>query len=104
MSIPRNLATLAMGVNSSGVLDAANGGTGVATVGPVGQIFTSDGTSTPIWADPTAVASDGLVINNTTVASSYTIAAGTNAMSVGPMTVASGQAVTISSGQRWVIL
>jgi hypothetical protein len=50
------------------------------------------------------VANNGLVLNNATVSSSYTIGSGYNAMSVGPMTVASGQTVTVSSGQRWVIL
>jgi len=50
------------------------------------------------------VASNGLVLNNATVSTSYTIATGNNAMSVGPITVASGQSVTVSSGQRWVVL
>jgi hypothetical protein len=50
------------------------------------------------------LANNGLVLNNATVSASYTIASGYNAMSVGPMTVASGQSVTVSSGQRWVIL
>jgi hypothetical protein len=50
------------------------------------------------------VASNGIVVNSATVAASYTIAAGNNAMSVGPVSVASGQSVTVSSGQRWVIL
>jgi hypothetical protein len=50
------------------------------------------------------VASNGLVVNSTTVSASYTIATGTNAMSVGPITVASGQSVTVSSGQRWVVI
>jgi hypothetical protein len=50
------------------------------------------------------VATNGLVVNSATVSASYTIASGQNAMSVGPMTVASGQSVTVSSGQRWVVL
>jgi len=50
------------------------------------------------------VASNGLVVNNATVSTSYTVATGTNAISVGPITIASGQTVTISSGSRWVIL
>ena len=50
------------------------------------------------------VASNGLVVNSATVSTSYSIATGNNAMSVGPMTVASGQSVTVASGQRWVIL
>ena len=49
-------------------------------------------------------ASNGLLLNNATVSASYTIPSGSNAMSVGPMTVASGQTVTVSSGQRWVVL
>lgn len=49
-------------------------------------------------------ASSGLIVNSTTVSSSYTIAPGSNAMSVGPMTVDSGATVTVSSGQRWLIL
>jgi hypothetical protein len=50
------------------------------------------------------LANNGLVLNNATVSASYTIASGYNAMSVGPMTIASGQTVTVSSGQRWVVL
>jgi len=50
------------------------------------------------------VASNGIVVNSATVSASYSIASGNNAMSVGPMTVASGQTVTVASGQRWVVL
>jgi hypothetical protein len=32
------------------------------------------------------------------------LATGQNAISVGPITVASGATVTISSGQRWLVL
>jgi hypothetical protein len=47
---------------------------------------------------------NGIVVNSTAVSSSYTIATGTNGFSVGPITVNSGVAVTVSSGQRWVIV
>ena len=50
------------------------------------------------------VASNGLIVNSTTVSSSYTVATGTNALSVGPMTVASGAVLTVASGQRHIIL
>lgn len=50
------------------------------------------------------IASNGIFSNNMTVGASYTIATGYSAVSVGPVTVASGQAVTISSGSRWVVL
>jgi hypothetical protein len=45
-----------------------------------------------------------LVVNATTVTENYTIETGTNAQSVGPITVASGVAVTVSSGQRWLVV
>ena len=38
------------------------------------------------------------------ITANYTITAGSNGMSVGPMTLASGVVVTVPSGQRWVIL
>ncbi len=50
------------------------------------------------------VASNGIIVNSQTISASYTIAAGTNAMSTGPVTVASGQSVTVASGSRWVVL
>jgi hypothetical protein len=37
------------------------------------------------------------------VGASYTVASGFNAQSVGPVTIASGQSVTVTSGQRWLI-
>ena len=42
--------------------------------------------------------------NSTTVNNSYTLTAGKNAMSVGPITIASGRTVTVPSGARYVIL
>jgi len=53
---------------------------------------------------PIVSASNGLVVNSATVSASYSIPSGSNAMSVGPVTVASGQSVTVPSGSRWVVL
>jgi hypothetical protein len=53
---------------------------------------------------PIVNASNGLVVNSATVSASYSLPSGSNAMSVGPITVASGQSVTVASGQRWVVL
>ena len=44
------------------------------------------------------------LVNSQTVAASYTIAAGYSGMSSGPITIASGQSVTVSSGSRWVVV
>ena len=48
-------------------------------------------------------ANNGLILNSTSISASYTIGTGFNAMSVGPVTIASGQSVTVSSGQRWLV-
>jgi len=50
------------------------------------------------------VASNGILVNSTTMAASYTIATGTNGLSVGPFTINSGVTLTIDSGQRHLIL
>lgn len=80
-----------------------------ATTGAPTTIYTSNAKylykpSTGELQASELVASNGLVVNNTTVSSSYTIASGTNAFSVGPITVASGQSVTVTSGQRWLVV
>lgn len=53
---------------------------------------------------PQLLANNGLILNATTLVSSYTIPAGYNAHTVGPFTVPSGLIVTVTSGQRWVVL
>ena len=63
--------------------------------------YTFDGTT---QTAPIQRASNGIVVNSKTVSASYSIASGDNAMSAGPITVASGQSVTVASGSRWVIL
>ena len=49
-------------------------------------------------------AGNGIYVNNKTISTSYTIATGNSGMSAGPITIASGQTVTVSSGSRWVVL
>jgi hypothetical protein len=79
-----------------------------ATSGTALTVYTSDAKflykpSTGELQASEVTASNGLLLNATTVAASYTIGTGYNAMSVGPVTVASGQSVTVSSGQRWLV-
>jgi hypothetical protein len=63
--------------------------------------FTFDGTT---QTAPVQRASNGIVTNSKTISASYTIPSTDNAMSAGPVTVNSGQTVTVSSGSRWVVL
>jgi hypothetical protein len=79
------------------------------TTGVIANLYTSNAKllykpSTGELAVTAPIAANGLVLNANTVATSYTIAAGYNASSVGPITVSGGVVVTITAGQRWVVL
>jgi hypothetical protein len=79
------------------------------TTGVIANLYTSDAKllykpSTGELAVTAPIAANGLVLNANTVATSYTIESGFNASSVGPITVSGGVVVTITSGQRWVVL
>lgn len=80
-----------------------------ATTGTPTTIYTSNAKylykpSTGDLQASQIVATNGLVLNSSTISASYTIPAGQNAHSVGPITIASGQSVQVTSGQRWVVL
>jgi hypothetical protein len=60
--------------------------------------------STGELTSPEVIASNGIFVNNLSVATSYSIPSGYSGHSVGPVTVASGQSVTVPSGSRWVVL
>ena len=58
-----------------------------------------------IWGGIGGAQAGGAIMTNKSTASvSYTIASGENGLSVGPITVASGITITVSSGQRWLVL
>jgi hypothetical protein len=64
-----------------------------------------NGTSWTSLGGATGAGSDAIFYENgKTVTTSYTITSNNNAMSTGPITVASGQSVTVPSGSRWVVL
>jgi hypothetical protein len=72
------------------------------TFTPTGGIGFSDGTTQTTAAYMGA--NNCLFENNMTITADYTITSGRSANSVGPITIASGKAVTVPSGSRWVIL
>jgi hypothetical protein len=117
-------------ITLAGTLAPTNGGTGLTTVGGNGQVLTvvsgapawaasatgipsqagnagkyltTDGTN-PSWTSTGAAAGGGIYVNNDVISQDYTIVAGQNGFSVGPMTISDGYAITVSSGQRWVII
>jgi hypothetical protein len=50
------------------------------------------------------LASNGLFVNNRTIAASYSIPAGYSAMSTGPVTLSAGVSVTVPAGSKWAVL
>ena len=73
--------------------------------GTAGQVLASNGTGVdPTWVAAPGPQAGGVIYENSLVISSnYTLTAGKNAMSVGPITISSGAAVTVPSGQRWIV-
>jgi len=101
-------------VTLAGTLVVSNGGTGLTSL-TAGNIPYGNGTSafantssftfaSNTVTAPVVSASNGIVINSKTVAASYSIPSGYCGTSAGPITIASGQTVTVPSGSRWVVL
>ena len=72
--------------------------------GSANQVLTTDGSGAVTFVDAAGAADDIFYENNTTVASNYTITSGKNAMTAGPVTIASGVTVTVPSGSRWAVV
>jgi hypothetical protein len=89
-------------VTLAGTLNVANGGTGVTTSSGANSVVIRDANASVSGSQ--LIASNGIVVNSNTVAASYSIPSGSSASSVGPMTIASGQTVTVPTGSRWLVL
>ena len=93
------------------ILSSSNSGSAVTFSGTVNVFVTYpsersvnlDQSTNTAYA-PQFAASNGLVTNNQTVGTSYTIPTGYSAHSTGPITLGSGVAVTVPPGSRWVVL
>jgi hypothetical protein len=105
-------STLFTGVGTAGQVLVSNG-TAAPTwntldalpsqTGNAGKYLTTDGTNAS-WQFTGASAAGVIWENSLVIASNYTLTAGKNGMSVGPITINSGVVVTVPSGQRWVVL
>jgi hypothetical protein len=94
------------------VLSSSNGGSAVNFSAGTKDVFVTQPSSRTVYVGPddqtiiganAAQGNMGVLVNATTISNNYTIGSGYNGFSVGPVTVASGVAVTVTSGQRWVI-
>lgn len=110
LSIGGNAATATTATNIAGggagriPYNTGSGTTAFVAVGTAGQVLQSNGTSAPSWVAAPGPQAGGVIYENAlTITSSYTLTAGRNGMSVGPITISSGAAVTVPSGQRWII-
>jgi hypothetical protein len=80
-----------------------------ATTGTVSSVYTSNTSlqykpSTGEFGASELIATNGIILNSNTVSSTYTIQPGYSASSVGPISIANNQSVTVGSTSRWVIL
>jgi hypothetical protein len=50
------------------------------------------------------LASNGIVLNKDISAANYTFPTDYNGLTVGPHTISSGASITVSAGQRWVVI
>jgi hypothetical protein len=97
-------------LNRTTILSSSNSGSAVTFSGTV-TVFITYPSERAVYVDsnstanaPVLAATNGLITNNMTVGTSYTIPSGYSASSTGPITLSSGVSVTVPSGSRWVVL
>ena len=90
--------------SNPGASDLAVGELAIRT--DTGVVFTKkdDGTVAEIAGGGGTVADDCIYENSQTISSNYSITSGKNAMSAGPITIASGVTVTVTSGSTYTIV
>jgi hypothetical protein len=94
---------IAAATQDSVQLQGRAGGTSsyVATITPT--TLTANRTLTLPDASGTLLVSGPILESYQTISSNYSVTSGSNAFSVGPVTVATGVAVTVPTGQVWLI-
>jgi hypothetical protein len=80
------------------VLASSNSGSAVNFSAGTKDVFVT------MPADKSVTGSNGYIENDSTISTSSTIVAGKNAISSGPVSIASGITVTIASGSVWVVV
>jgi hypothetical protein len=94
--------TILSSSNSNNAVNFSAGTKNVFCDYPAPKAIYGDATDTAFAAQ--IAASNGLLMNNMTVGTSFTIPTGYSAMAVGPVVVSSGVTITVPSGSRWVVI
>ena len=92
------------------VLESSNAGSKITLSGtsdvfctyPAEKAVVQDGDNT--GTAPQLGVTNGIFVNNSTIGANYTVPTSYNAMSVSPVTVASGVSVTVPASSRWVVI
>ena len=102
VATPANAVTL----YHNGSPKIATASTGATVTGTVAATaYTGDGSAlTGIEAAAGGGTDHAFLETDNTINSNYSISSNRNAMTVGPVTVASGATITVPSGQRWIIM
>ena len=105
------LAKQAAGTQGGTIYYGAAGAPTELAAGTSGKFLKTQGAAAnPIWADvpagaPTGGGTDKVFFENQqTVSTNYTVTASYNAVSAGPVTVASGVSITLTGTSEWVIV
>ena len=94
--------TILSSSNSNNAVNFSAGTKNVFCDYPAPKAVYGDATETAYAAQ--IAASNGLLMNNMTVGTTFTIPTGYSASSVGPVTISGGVTITVPSGSRWVVL
>jgi hypothetical protein len=100
--------TILASSNAGSVVTLSAGTKDVFVTYPAGKAVYEDASDNVILPGsltaPAVISSNGLTVNSATVSVNYSIPAGNNALSAGPITINAGIVVTVPSGSVWVIV
>jgi len=92
------------------VLESSNSGSKI-TLADTSDVFCTYPAEKAVVQDndntgiaPQLGATNGMFVNNSIIGTNYTVPTGYNAMSVSPVSVASGVSVTVPASSKWVVL
>jgi lipopolysaccharide export system protein LptA len=100
--------TILASSNAGAVVTLSAGTKDVFVTYPAGKAVYEDASDNVIipgsFTAPVNISSNGLTVNSATVSVNYSIPAGSNALSAGPITINAGIVVTVPSGSVWVVV